>query len=217
MDSWLVLRSKRVILNQWTKWSHRSCKWLPRTSFMARLPIRQEILNVSQIGVAFHGTCPPTFIQTCLHQYYRGTFFHSAYCSLSNPICFWSVWRGRAMIPGKIFTGFAEFQGIVSVNDFRLFRRLPEQKPCCVSWEVLVLHGYDWIHWVAMSCTTTAHRWLFRDHNLHWELWSAVVKSPTFLHDSANTSSARGLCDFGPLTDLAISVFREVSKNTVFK
>ena len=25
------------------------------------------------------------------------------------------------MIPGKIFTGFAKFQGIVSVNDFRLF------------------------------------------------------------------------------------------------
>ena len=24
------------------------------------------------------------------------------------------------MIPGKIFTGFAEFQGIVCVNDFRL-------------------------------------------------------------------------------------------------
>ena len=24
------------------------------------------------------------------------------------------------MIPGKIFTSFAEFQGIVSVNDFRI-------------------------------------------------------------------------------------------------
>ena len=24
------------------------------------------------------------------------------------------------MIPGKMFTGFAEFQGTVSVNDFRL-------------------------------------------------------------------------------------------------
>ena len=30
------------------------------------------------------------------------------------------------MIPGKIFTGFAKFQGIVSVNDFRLPRRLQE-------------------------------------------------------------------------------------------
>ena len=30
------------------------------------------------------------------------------------------------MIPGEIFTGFAEFQGIVSVNDFRLPIRLQE-------------------------------------------------------------------------------------------
>ena len=30
------------------------------------------------------------------------------------------------MIPGKIFTGFAKFQGIVSVNDFRIPIRLQE-------------------------------------------------------------------------------------------
>ena len=30
------------------------------------------------------------------------------------------------MIPGEIFTGFAEFQGIGSVNDFRLPIRLQE-------------------------------------------------------------------------------------------
>ena len=35
-------------------------------------------------------------------------------------------------------------------------------------------------------------------------------------YDSANTSSARSPCDFGPLADLAISIFREVRKNTVF-
>ena len=35
-------------------------------------------------------------------------------------------------------------------------------------------------------------------------------------YDSASTSSARGPFDFGPLADLAISVFREVSMNTVF-
>ena len=32
----------------------------------------------------------------------------------------------------------------------------------------------------------------------------------------AFASSARGPCDFGPLADLAISVFREVSMNTLF-
>ena len=33
---------------------------------------------------------------------------------------------------------------------------------------------------------------------------------------SANASAARGTCNFGPLADLAVSVFREVSINTVF-
>ena len=50
-----------------------------------------------------------------------------------------------------------------------------------VSCEVLVLHGYAWIHWVAKSCTTTAYRWLFRDSQLSLRtLWSAVIKSPKF-------------------------------------
>ena len=34
-------------------------------------------------------------------------------------------------------------------------------------------------------------------------------------YGSAIASSARGPCNFGPLTDLAISVFREMSINTV--
>ena len=49
----------------------------------------------------------------------------------------------------------------------------------CVSWEVFVLHGYDWIHGVAKSRTTTAFRWLFRDSQPSLRtLWSAVIKSP---------------------------------------
>ena len=35
-----------------------------------------------------------------------------------------------------------------------------------VSCQVLFLHGYAWIHWVAKSCTTIAYRWLFRDSQL---------------------------------------------------
>ena len=51
----------------------------------------------------------------------------------------------------------------------------------CVSWEVFVLHGYDCIHCVAKSSTTTAYRWLFRDsHPSLRTLWSAVIKSPNF-------------------------------------
>ena len=51
----------------------------------------------------------------------------------------------------------------------------------CVSCEVFDLHGYDWIHWVAKSCTTTAYQWLFRDSQPSLRtLWSAVIKSPKF-------------------------------------
>ena len=47
------------------------------------------------------------------------------------------------------------------------------------SWEVFVWHGYDYIHCVAKSCTTTAYRWLCRDsHPSLRTLWSAVSKSP---------------------------------------
>ena len=52
--------------------------------------------------------------------------FHSAHCSPSNHICFRSVWCRRTVIPGKIFTSLAKFQGIISVNDLRLPVRLQE-------------------------------------------------------------------------------------------
>ena len=40
MDSWLVFRRDRMLLNQWTKWNNRSFNRLPKTSFTGRLPIR---------------------------------------------------------------------------------------------------------------------------------------------------------------------------------
>ena len=97
--------------------------------FVWSFPNRQVIL----IGAAFHGICPPIFIQTWLQPHCRCTLFHSAYCSPSNPICFRSVGCRRTMIPGKIFTSCAKFQGIVRVNDFRLPIRLQElsQPPLC--------------------------------------------------------------------------------------
>ena len=54
---------------------------------------------------------PPIFIQTWLQQYRTHPFLNFAYCSLSNPICFRSVWRQRTLIPWWVFTGFTKFQG----------------------------------------------------------------------------------------------------------
>ena len=88
-----------------------------------------------------------------------------------------------------------------------------------VSWEVFDLHG-----------TTASIGWLnpaprvhiddcFEIHNLHWELCdrccNQINKIFCTKYDFASTSSARSPSNFSPLTDLAISVFREMSINTV--
>ena len=87
-------------------------------------------------------------------------------------------------------------------------------KLLCLSWEVFVLHRYDCIHWVAKSCTTTTYRWLFRDsqHSLRTFVicCNEITKIFCTKYGSANASSARGPCDFCPLTD--ISQFRSLEK-----
>ena len=48
-----------------------------------------------------------------------------------------------------------------------------------VSCEDCFWHGYDCVHWVAQSCTTTEYRWLFRNSRPSSRtLWSSVIKSP---------------------------------------
>ena len=50
--------------------------------------IRHEILNVSWIATTFHGIRPPFVTQDCMQWHRKCSFFHSAHCSSSNPICF---------------------------------------------------------------------------------------------------------------------------------
>ena len=197
----------------------------PLNGFPKRLsygvfPSDNRSVNVSQIGVTFHGICPPFFIQTWPQQYSRGTFLYSAHCSFSNPICFWSVWCRRTMISGKIFTGFAEFQGIVSVNDFRLPIGLQELLQASLSflWSFCfarirldplggqVLH-LDCISIIVSRFTTFTENFVICCYQ--------VTKIFSTRYGSANASSARCPCNFSPLTDLAISDFGEMSINTV--
>ena len=82
-----------------------------------------------------------------------------------------------------------------------------------VSCEVFVWHGYNWIHWVARSCTTTAYRWLFRDSQLSLRtLWSAVIKSPKL--SARGTASPLRLLHGALviLVRLQISQFRSLGK-----
>ena len=134
---------------------------------------------------------------------------------------FRSVWCRRTMIPGKIFTSFAKFQGIVSVNDVRLPIRLQEllQAPLCFLRSFCfarirlnplggqVLH-HDCISMIVSRFTTFTGNFVICCYQ--------VTKIFCTKYGSANASSARSPCNFGPLADLAISVFREVSINTGF-
>ena len=89
-----------------------------------------------------------------------------------------------------------------------------------VSWEVFVLHGYDWIHWVAKSCTKTAYEWLCRDSQPSLKtLRSAVIKSPKF--SARGTAPPVRLMHGAPviLVLWQISQFRSLGKwekNSVF-
>ena len=124
-----------------------------------------EIVNVSQIGITFHGI--------------------SAHHSLPRPDC-----NSTADVPS--FTLRTALSAIPSVSDLcgvdvQWFRDnssqdLPNSKELAVqmtfgflvgarnftkffwvSWEVLVLHGYDCNHCIAKSCNATAYRWLLLD------------------------------------------------------
>ena len=124
------------------------------------------------------------------------------------------------MIPGKIFTGFAIFQGIVSVNDFRLPVRLQQLlqaslcflRSFCFARKRLdplggqVLHD-DCISMIVSRFTTFTENFVICCYQ--------VTKIFCTRYGSANASSARGPFFLGPLADLTISVFREARKNCV--
>ena len=102
----------------------------------------------------------------------------------SSTVCFGSMECWRAMIPWKIFTGFATFQWAVSVNDFRLFWRLVKLSyNLFVSWEDCALHGISLnpLSDKILSHDTTAYWWLFWNSSSSLRtLWSDVIKLLNF-------------------------------------
>ena len=124
------------------------------------------------------------------------------------------------MIPGEIFTSFAEFQGIVSVNDFRLPIWLQEllHAPLCflrsfcfarirldpLGGQVLL---HDCIPMIVSRFTTFTENFVFCCYQ--------VTKFFSTRYGSTIASPAWNPCNFCPLADLAFSVFWEMSSNTV--
>ena len=87
-------------------------------------------------------------------------------------------------------------------------------KLLCVSWE----HAYEWIHSVAKvlhhDCISMiVSRFTTFTENFVICCCQITKKKNCTKTGSAIASSARGPRNFGPLTDLAISVFREMSMN----
>ena len=125
------------------------------------------------------------------------------------------------MIPGKIFTSFAKFQGIVSVNDFWLPIWLQEllQAPLsflrsfCFARIRLDPLGGQVLHHDCISMIVSRFSTFTENFVICCNLFTKKFCTRC---GSANASSAWGPCNFCPLPDLAISVFREMSLNTVF-
>ena len=124
------------------------------------------------------------------------------------------------MIPRKIFTRFAKFQGIVCLDDFRLpvwLQELWQALLCflrsfCFARIRLAPLGGQVLHHDCISVTVSGFT-IFTENFVI--CCSQVTKILCTRYGYAIASSAQGPCNYGPLTDLAISVFREMSFNTV--
>ena len=174
MDSWLILRSKRVILNQWTKrnFSKASSIWCLFPSDKRSWMFRRQVQH--SMESAHHFSSRPDCNNTAevpsfaLRAALSAIPFVSDRCGVDVQ---WFQERSSQALPNS--KELSVLMTFGSLSGSRYFCKL-----LWVSCEVCVLHGYDWIHWVAKSCTTTAYRWLFR--NSLRTLWSAIIKSPKF-------------------------------------
>ena len=121
-----------------------SFEWFAESPFVKCLPIRQEICHVSQIAVALHGIRPPFFIQSGLQQCSRSLFFNRVpllqqyHLSVNGEVC---TYNDSKINVHKL----CQIQGnchckwlLVSTSAPRTF-----VSSSSVSWEVLVLHGWD--------------------------------------------------------------------------
>ena len=164
--------------------------------------IRQEILNVSKIGIAFHQDLIATIQQRCL----------LSLCALLSqqshlfPICVVSTnndsrkdLHSLCQIPRNCLQELLQAPLGFLRSCFARIRLDPLGGQ--------ILH-HDCISMIVSRFTTFTENFVI--------CCNQITKNFCTRYGSANASSARAPCNFGPLADLAISVFREVSLNTVF-
>ena len=189
----------------------------PKTSLNWSFPIRYEILNVSQIGIAFHRICTPiSFRLDC-----NNTAEVLSFTALSAIPC------------------VSDLCGVLTYNDSRkdLHKLCQIPRTCQCKWlSVSYLAPRTFASSFVfpekfLFCTDALGSiewpspapWLhiddcFEIHNLHWEPCDLLSSShQKFLHEVPLRHCV--FCTvpiLGPLADLAISVFKEeMSINTV--
>ena len=124
------------------------------------------------------------------------------------------------MIPGEIFTRFSEFQGFVSVNDFRLPISLQELLQASLGF--LWSFGFARIRLDPLGGQVLQHdcisvivsRFVIVTEDLMICCYQ-VTKIFRTKCGSTIASSTRGPSNFSPLAELAICVLKELSINTV--
>ena len=94
---------------QCTRWNNWSFERFTKSSFIRSFPVCQEVLDISQIAMAFRRIWPPLIIQSGLQQYSWFSLFYSSCSSFCNSVCFWAIRCRRSMIPCSFFTGFPNF------------------------------------------------------------------------------------------------------------
>ena len=179
------------------------------------LPIRKEVLNVSQIGVAFHGICPPIFHpdliatirQRCLLLLCALLFQQSQLfliCVVSTYTDSRKDLHRLCQIPRNCQCKWLEVSHLAPRTFARSFV-CPEKFLFCTD----MTGSIGWLS----PAPRFSYRWLFRDSQLSLRtLWSAVIKSPTF---SARSTAPPMRLQHGALVILVlwqISQFRSLGK-----
>ena len=166
---------------------------------------------------AHHFSSRPDWLQ----RYSRSPFFNPAYRSLSSAICFRSVRCWRTMIPGKVFTRFAKFTRIVTVNDLWFPRRLQELLqallffPKSFCFTQVRMHPWCCQFLYHDSASMIVPRFTFFTKNF---VICCCQNNKIFCSKCGcpRAFSAKSSCYHGPHPDSAVSVLRKVSINTVF-
>ena len=165
------------------------------------------------LPTSFHSGLIATILQMSLD---------TTHCSLSNPMCFWSVLCWRTMIPGKIFTGLAKFQWIVSVNDFWFPGRLQELLQALLCF--LRSFCFTWVWLYPLCCPVLCHYSVSKIVSRFTSFIKNFVSDPLLLNHQNVPLWARlyqhVFCKkpftfFGSQAYVAISVLRDVSEDTM--